>query len=138
MNKAWKLLADDDRIWRRMCSQHVGHRCKNCGWGLPTVVHPLDPSAGDVQRTTKAIYADKYMVARNWKVRPSLAAALREPTRAFHASPSACARACTSQTNKYRAHTLVGHTDWVMCLQATDTTVRVFAGPGHRSLPSSG
>lgn len=33
--KRWKVLADDDRVWYRMCQQHIDRKCPNCGWGLP-------------------------------------------------------------------------------------------------------
>ncbi|GMG19495.1 unnamed protein product [[Candida] boidinii] len=31
----WKELADDDRVWRYMCEQHIDRKCPQCGWGLP-------------------------------------------------------------------------------------------------------
>ncbi|KAG7799875.1 hypothetical protein KL929_000791 [Ogataea haglerorum] len=31
----WKQLADDDRVWRYMCEQHIDRKCPQCGWGLP-------------------------------------------------------------------------------------------------------
>ncbi|KAJ3231247.1 hypothetical protein HDU81_003902 [Chytriomyces hyalinus] len=33
----WRLLADDDLIWHRMCEQHIDKKCKTCGWGLPII-----------------------------------------------------------------------------------------------------
>ncbi|PFH52350.1 hypothetical protein AMATHDRAFT_56818, partial [Amanita thiersii Skay4041] len=33
--RRWKALADDDILWRGICEQHIGQRCKKCGWGLP-------------------------------------------------------------------------------------------------------
>ncbi|KAI9208531.1 WD40-repeat-containing domain protein [Polychytrium aggregatum] len=35
VSKAWKILADDDVIWHRMCEQHIDKKCNKCGWGLP-------------------------------------------------------------------------------------------------------
>lgn len=35
VNKKWKLLADDDVVWHRMCEQHIDKKCTKCGWGLP-------------------------------------------------------------------------------------------------------
>lgn len=31
----WKRMADDDRVWRHMCEQHIDRKCPQCGWGLP-------------------------------------------------------------------------------------------------------
>ncbi|GME76207.1 unnamed protein product [Ambrosiozyma monospora] len=31
----WKKLADDDRVWKYMCEQHIDRKCPQCGWGLP-------------------------------------------------------------------------------------------------------
>jgi F-box/WD-40 domain protein MET30 len=28
-------LSDDDVVWHRLCEQHLGSRCRKCGWGLP-------------------------------------------------------------------------------------------------------
>lgn len=33
--RKWKMLADDDILWRGICEQHIGQKCKKCGWGLP-------------------------------------------------------------------------------------------------------
>ncbi|KAF8633740.1 hypothetical protein AX17_004396 [Amanita inopinata Kibby_2008] len=33
--RRWKALADDDILWRGICEQHIGQKCKKCGWGLP-------------------------------------------------------------------------------------------------------
>ena len=31
----WKIMADDDALWHRMCEQHIDKKCTKCGWGLP-------------------------------------------------------------------------------------------------------
>ncbi len=31
----WKQLADDDRVWHKLCIQHIDRKCPKCGWGLP-------------------------------------------------------------------------------------------------------
>ncbi|RDL30134.1 E3 ubiquitin ligase complex SCF subunit sconB [Venustampulla echinocandica] len=31
----WRLLADDDVVWHKMCEQHIDRKCTKCGWGLP-------------------------------------------------------------------------------------------------------
>ena len=35
VSQTWRLLADDDAVWVRMCEQHVNRKCTKCGWGLP-------------------------------------------------------------------------------------------------------
>jgi len=35
VSRRWRLLADDDAVWVRMCEQHVNRKCTKCGWGLP-------------------------------------------------------------------------------------------------------
>lgn len=35
VSKRWKRLADDDILWRGICEQHIGQKCRKCGWGLP-------------------------------------------------------------------------------------------------------
>ncbi|TGZ83347.1 WD40 repeat-like protein [Ascodesmis nigricans] len=31
----WRVLADDDVVWHKMCEQHIDRKCDKCGWGLP-------------------------------------------------------------------------------------------------------
>lgn len=35
VSQRWRMLADDDVVWHRMCEQHIDRKCKECGWGLP-------------------------------------------------------------------------------------------------------
>ncbi|KAJ1655411.1 hypothetical protein IWQ61_004840 [Dispira simplex] len=35
VSKVWQLMANDDRLWHRMCEQHIDRKCTKCGWGLP-------------------------------------------------------------------------------------------------------
>lgn len=35
VSRTWRRLADDDEVWHNLCTQHLGSRCKKCGWGLP-------------------------------------------------------------------------------------------------------
>lgn len=35
MSQRWRLLADDDVVWHKMCEQHIDRKCVKCGWGLP-------------------------------------------------------------------------------------------------------
>ena len=35
VSKKWRVMADDDILWHRMCVQHIDRKCPKCGWGLP-------------------------------------------------------------------------------------------------------
>lgn len=35
VSRAWRILADDDVVWHKMCEQHIDRKCDKCGWGLP-------------------------------------------------------------------------------------------------------
>lgn len=35
VSRRWRLLADDDVVWHRMCEQHIDRKCTKCGIGLP-------------------------------------------------------------------------------------------------------
>ena len=35
VSRRWRILADDDVVWHRMCEQHIDRKCTECGWGLP-------------------------------------------------------------------------------------------------------
>jgi F-box and WD-40 domain protein MET30 len=37
VSRRWRLLADDDVVWHRMCEQHIDRKCTRCGWGLPAM-----------------------------------------------------------------------------------------------------
>lgn len=37
VSRRWKSLADDDILWRGICEQHIGQKCRKCGWGLPVL-----------------------------------------------------------------------------------------------------
>lgn len=71
VSRHWKELAEDDQLWRRMCIQHIGHRCSKCGWGLSTLsLKTINQyKAENKNLRYKALYAEKHRIARNWKVR---------------------------------------------------------------------
>ncbi len=35
VSQGWRILADDDVVWHKMCEQHIDRKCVKCGWGLP-------------------------------------------------------------------------------------------------------
>jgi F-box/WD-40 domain protein MET30 len=37
VTRRWRSLADDDFLWRGICEQHIGQKCRKCGWGLPVL-----------------------------------------------------------------------------------------------------
>lgn len=37
VTRKWRSLADDDVLWRGICEQHIGQKCRKCGWGLPVL-----------------------------------------------------------------------------------------------------
>lgn len=37
VTRRWKMLADDDILWRVICEQHIGQLCTVCGWRLPVL-----------------------------------------------------------------------------------------------------
>ena len=71
VNRKWNKLASDDSVWKRMCEQHIGHRCAKCGWGLPslTLKTIIQYKADNKTVLFKDLYAEKHIIARNWKVR---------------------------------------------------------------------
>ena len=70
--KRWKEIAEDENIWKRMCDTHTGQKCGGCGWGLPRLNDSCPNStnpAKRLKRTNKDIFAERLIVARNWKVK---------------------------------------------------------------------
>ncbi|KAL9541019.1 hypothetical protein MBANPS3_009350 [Mucor bainieri] len=88
VSRRWKLLADDDTLWHRMCEQHINKKCTKCGWGLPLLQKrkvvrvskrarsesPCDeeaaapPAAKRVDRRPwKDVYSERLVVERNWR-----------------------------------------------------------------------
>ena len=35
VSQKWRIMADDDVVWHKMCEQHIDRKCTKCGWGLP-------------------------------------------------------------------------------------------------------
>ncbi|TFY54899.1 hypothetical protein EVG20_g9520 [Dentipellis fragilis] len=56
VSRRWRGLADDDILWRGICEQHIGQKCRKCGWGLPVLerrraapLPPVSPSPAPSQ-----------------------------------------------------------------------------------------
>lgn len=93
VSHAWKEIADDDRLWYRMCLQHIDRQCEVCGWGLPVLHHhavllkghanccpnqkvkrkrdEIDALAGEIPPFVKSgwkqVYAERLVVEQNWR-----------------------------------------------------------------------
>ncbi|KAL7320543.1 hypothetical protein PS15m_000422 [Mucor circinelloides] len=89
VSRRWKLLADDDTLWHRMCEQHINKKCTKCGWGLPLLqkrkvvrvskrarsespceeeAAAAPPAAKRVDRRPwKDVYSERLVVERNWR-----------------------------------------------------------------------
>lgn len=90
--RRWKTMADDDRVWYRMCEQHIDRKCPNCGWGLPllhmkrarfpqkqsgcseVITGAKIPQCAAKDNTSisgatpwKVIYRDRFKVECNWR-----------------------------------------------------------------------
>ncbi|KXN87745.1 putative E3 ubiquitin ligase complex SCF subunit sconB [Leucoagaricus sp. SymC.cos] len=117
VSRRWRILADDDILWRGICEQHIGQKCTKCGWGLPVLEKKRDasttsnnnassliapfssllstdsdtPVSRSVTRPWKDVYSERMTIERNWR-----------------------RGRCTVKTLK-------GHTDGVMCLQFSET-----------------
>ncbi|CAJ0746785.1 13199_t:CDS:2 [Entrophospora sp. SA101] len=125
VSKTWKLLADDDQVWHKLCEQHIDKKCYKCGWGLPLLEkrkhmnkrkilqNPSPPSSPppssthNIKRETKRLCTASLRSALNWR------------------------------SGTYNTRVLKGHRDGVTCLQfneeknilisgSYDATVRIW------------
>ncbi|KAI9012136.1 WD40-repeat-containing domain protein [Phycomyces nitens] len=91
VSHGWKILANDDSLWHRMCVQHIDRKCTKCGWGLPLLrkqaraanKRPREviekeeeeeedeeqkPSTKRVDRKAwKEVYSERLVVERHWR-----------------------------------------------------------------------
>ncbi|CAZ81804.1 unnamed protein product [Tuber melanosporum] len=110
----WRMLADDDVVWHKMCEQHIDRKCDKCGWGLPLLERKrlratkrqmeLRAKEPDLiftaivpppskTRPWKDVYSERYKVESNWR-----------------------RGRCTKKIFQ-------GHSDGIMCLQFDDNTL---------------
>ena len=84
-SKKWKEVSDNDVVWKHMCSQHIERKCTKCGWGLPLMSKYFKEEVKNIEdgnssdesgpkkklklekRSWKSIYAERSVVASNWK-----------------------------------------------------------------------
>ncbi|PUU84058.1 WD40-repeat-containing domain protein [Tuber borchii] len=107
----WRMLADDDVVWHKMCEQHIDRKCEKCGWGLPLLerkrlratkrqmeLRAREPGLiftatvppPSKTRPWKDVYSERYKVESNWR-----------------------RGRCTKKVFQ-------GHSDGIMCLQFDD------------------
>jgi F-box/WD-40 domain protein MET30 len=55
----WKQLADDDRVWRYMCEQHIDRKCPQCGWGLPLMAVKKLQEKSNINKNNSLINSKK-------------------------------------------------------------------------------
>ncbi|KAI8378017.1 quinon protein alcohol dehydrogenase-like superfamily [Radiomyces spectabilis] len=109
--RRWKLYADDDLLWRRMCFQHIDKKCTKCGWALPllqrhrvarpSLKRPLedhDAGAEDSskridRRPWKDVYSERLIIERNWRKNKSTTRTMASK----HADSVMCIQFCERQ-----------------------------------------
>ncbi|KAF8921532.1 WD40-repeat-containing domain protein [Mucidula mucida] len=151
VSRRWRALADDDILWRGICEQHIGQKCRKCGWALPvlekkrTFVKAVSPSP--LPSNGKRKRADDSSPERdsNKRNRTSDDGNTSDSSDCSPQAQSACSilvdpGATTQVTRPWKdvysermtieqnwrrgrclVRTLKGHTDGVMCLQFTET-----------------
>lgn len=149
--RKWKELADDDILWRGICEQHIGQKCRKCGWGLPILEskrgyrpspcpspllrsaplkRPLEdfstllspPTKRQRAETDQANPHDHQMTSESDTL---LAPTNPPPTSLTRPWKHVYSERLTIERNWRRGRctvqTLKGHTDGVMCLQFSET-----------------
>jgi F-box/WD-40 domain protein MET30 len=131
VSKEWKKVADNDKLWERMCSQHISKKCAKCGWGLPRMgTIPKESES----RPWKRLYSERMAVERNWRKPQFTTKTLTGHSKSIISS---CYDASSNLlftgsldhtvrvwdiTKTILKQTLVGHTSCITALQ-TNTTV---------------
>ncbi|KAI9300056.1 WD40-repeat-containing domain protein [Cunninghamella echinulata] len=85
VSRQWKNIADDERLWHKMCDQHIGSKCLKCGWGLSKPILIKDDHHQQQQQLTtaakvnnekeqeeqerswKGIYKERMILEQNWR-----------------------------------------------------------------------
>lgn len=118
----WKQLADDDRVWRYMCEQHIDRKCPQCGWGLPLMaVKKLQEKSSRKRRFSEAeeeMKAVKNLPQPLWKCGASAPKRLmrkKRPWKAVYSERYTVERHW--RKGFYSVKKFEGHTDGVLCCQ---------------------
>ncbi|KIL69523.1 hypothetical protein M378DRAFT_183963 [Amanita muscaria Koide BX008] len=144
VTRRWKALADDDVLWRGICEQHIGQKCKKCGWGLPLLeknrsyrlrsTSPFDPAsspspqASSSKRVGDDAIGPPSRPAKRQRCTPEhpdlvapLASESSVTTSVTRPWKDVYSERMTVERNWRRGRCTVrilkGHTDGVMCLQ---------------------
>lgn len=137
----WKQLADDDRVWRYMCEQHIDRKCPQCGWGLPLMaVKKLQEKSNRKRRFSEAdeeLEAAKCLPKPLWKCDVSAAKKLmrkKRPWKAVYSERYTVERHW--RKGFYSVKRFAGHSDGVLCCQydnnkllmtgSYDTTIKIW------------
>ena len=137
----WKQLADDDRVWRYMCEQHIDRKCPQCGWGLPLMaVKKLQEKSSRKRRFSEAeeeMKAVKSLPKPLWKCSASTPKRLmrkKRPWKAVYSERYTVERHW--RKGFYSVKKFEGHTDGVLCCQydnnkllmtgSYDTTIKIW------------
>ncbi|KIY67692.1 WD40 repeat-like protein [Cylindrobasidium torrendii FP15055 ss-10] len=111
VSKRWRCLADDDVLWRGICEQHIGQRCKKCGWSLPVLEKKRKRAGSPCSSSQDSEEAPP--AAKRARLRPAL-----RPWKDVYSERM------TVEQNWRRGRCTVaelkGHTDGVMCVQYSD------------------
>lgn len=137
----WKQLADDDRVWRYMCEQHIDRKCPQCGWGLPLMaVKKLQEKSSRKRRFSEAeeeMEAVKCLPQPLWKCSASASKKLmrkKRPWKAVYSERYTVERHW--RKGFYSLKKFEGHTGGVLCCQydnnkllmtgSYDTTIKIW------------
>lgn len=142
----WKQLADDDRVWRYMCEQHIDRKCPQCGWGLPLMaVKKLQENASKKRRFSEVEPDDNENISISsstipqplWKCEASTSKRLmrkKRPWKAVYSERYTVERHW--RKGFYSLKKFEGHKDGVLCCQydnnkllmtgSYDTTIKIW------------
>ncbi|KIY45918.1 WD40 repeat-like protein [Fistulina hepatica ATCC 64428] len=118
VSRSWKRLADDDILWRGICEQHIGTKCRKCGWCLPVLdrrracKRVRDQSPEDEQPHKRPKSAEAEQV-------PSSSRVLTYPWKDVYSERMFIER--NWRHGRYTVRTLRGHTEGIMCLQLAES-----------------
>lgn len=65
VSKAWNKLASDDKLWKRLCWQHINKKCRVCGLGMP--MSAICSSEKNDKVVWKTVFYDRLRLEINWR-----------------------------------------------------------------------
>ncbi|KIY46209.1 WD40 repeat-like protein [Fistulina hepatica ATCC 64428] len=119
VSRTWKVLADDDVLWRGICEQHIGQKCRKCGWALPVLQKgcsldnvPTALEGAEPPPRKRARLDDNVLVSPVEGPAPD---PLTCPWKNVYSERMTVER--NWRRGRYKIRNLSGHTDGIMCLQ---------------------